>query len=123
MLYHQFTKIKRFEGEPITAFNDRFQKAYSRLQEPYVVDSFSAITIYYTIVDPLTTMFVKWRANPPTTLLEAYTEVVSVNLELKHLGNGSSVNGGNELNIYPTLNTNGVPITHSMTPNVYPVVV
>lgn len=59
LLSHHFGQIRRFDGEPITTFNDRFQKAYSRLQAPYLVDNLSSIMVYYMTIDPLTTMFVK----------------------------------------------------------------
>lgn len=93
------------------------------MQAPYVVKKNFAIAVYYTIVDPLIAMFVKRRENPPTTLPKAYAEVISVNLQMKHLRNGSSVNGRNGLNNYPMPSINGFPFNHPMTPNVYPSVV
>jgi len=45
-LYHKLAAIKRGEGELIDNFNDRFQKAYSRLVPPYTIDDAPLLAMY-----------------------------------------------------------------------------
>jgi len=57
-LYHKLVEIKRGEGELINNFNDRFQKAFSKLVTPYTVTPEAILAMYYDALDPLTAMFV-----------------------------------------------------------------
>lgn len=51
------------------SFNNRFHWEYTRLQAPYVVDDATTLEVYYEGLDSLATTFLKWRHNPPTTLV------------------------------------------------------
>lgn len=79
----QFIGIKRETNEPIVAFNNIFHRAYARLQTPYVVDDASAREVYYEALDSLTSTFIKWKANPPGSLFEAYDVAVKVSADLR----------------------------------------
>ena len=80
-LYRQFIKIRRQECEPISAFNNRFQKAYSRLHDPYHIRDDAAQPIYYAALDCFTSMFVQKTHPTPTTLIQAYAKVERVSLQ------------------------------------------
>lgn len=82
-LYLQFIKVKREVNEPIASFNNRFHRAFTRLQDPYVLDDGTALGVYYEALDSLTATFLKWRPNPPGTLSDAYTEAVQLSTDLR----------------------------------------
>lgn len=77
-LYRQFVEVKRQGHEPISSFNNRFHKAFTRLQDPYVVSDASAREIYYSALDYLTAMFVRQTQPAPTTLIEAYAKAMEI---------------------------------------------
>lgn len=77
-LYRQFVEVKRQGHEPISSFNNRFHKAFTRLQDPYVVSDASAREIYYSALDYLTVMFVQQSHPAPTTLTEAYAKAMEI---------------------------------------------
>lgn len=71
-VYRQLIEVSRQEREPIGAFNNRFQRAYSQLRSPYNVNDEAARNIYYVALDCFTSMFVQ-QANP-NDLKVAYDE-------------------------------------------------
>jgi len=87
-LYRSFVEIRWEEGEMISTFNNRFQKAYSRQQAPYAIDQAAALPIYYAALDKLTSMFAR-RANPvPASLAAAYAAAVEVSTQLGQTTSG-----------------------------------
>lgn len=77
-VYRQFIEVRRQEHEPIGAFNNRFQRAYSNLQSPYNVNDEVARNIYYATLGCFTSMFVQ-QANP-NDLKAAYYEDFKISL-------------------------------------------
>lgn len=77
-LYKQFVEMKRQGQEPINSFNNKFHKAFTRLQDPYVVSDASAREIYYSALDYLTSMFVRQSHPASTTLMEAYAKAMEI---------------------------------------------
>ncbi|XP_059073818.1 uncharacterized protein LOC131874453 [Cryptomeria japonica] len=82
-LYRQFMEIRRQEHEPISTFNNRFHKTYTRLRDPYNLNNAATLPVYYVALDCLTSMFVKSKGTPPTNLKEAYASSISVSNDLE----------------------------------------
>lgn len=81
-LYRQFVEVKRQEHKPISMFNNRFHKAYTRLRYPYNLDNVAALPVHYAALDRLTSMFVKSRNPAPNNLKEAYAAAVTISNDL-----------------------------------------
>lgn len=106
-LYRQFVEIKRQEHEPISTFNNRFHKAYTRLRDPYLLDNAAALPIYYEALDRLTAMFVKSTNPLPADLKGAYVVAITASTglgiglapgPLHYLGNAASQNQIQDIN-------------------------
>lgn len=76
-------KIRRQEHEPISTFNNRFHKAYTRLRDLYSLNNAATLPVYYAPLDCLTFVFVKSKGTLPTNLKEAYASAISVSNDLE----------------------------------------
>lgn len=59
ILYNQLMMTKRQPHEPLRNFNYRFQKASSKLMDPYKVDEACAFWMYLTSLDSMIKVFLK----------------------------------------------------------------
>ena len=67
-LHRMFVDIRRHDKESISSFNNRFHKAYMRLQAPYTMHEAGALEAYYSALDSQMTMFTRMENPAPTTL-------------------------------------------------------
>lgn len=78
--------IKREVSEPINLFNNRFHRAYIRLQSPYVVNDASTKAVYYAALDNIIATLVKRMHQTPQNLVDTYVVVVKASDDLgQHL--------------------------------------
>lgn len=122
-LHRQFVECKRQENEPINSFNNRFQKAYTRLQTPYLIPD--AQEIYYHALDPLTTMFVRTHPSP-ANLNEAYAKAIEVSKILRQNLSGPLLNLGspaaaNQIQNLSQALVHHTPIMNQVPQPMYPV--
>lgn len=82
ILFEQFTHTKKFPHEPMINFNYRFQNAYSKLIEPYIVELDLAIQIYLRALDPFIIAFMQKEIDI-RTLQQAYTSVACMEKKLQ----------------------------------------
>ena len=85
-LHKIFVDIRRRDRESISSFNDRFHKAYTRLQAPYTITEAGALEAYYSALDNQTAMFTRMANPAPTTLTEAYTKAIEIGKQLGQQG-------------------------------------
>lgn len=81
-LYQQFMSVQREINEPIGSFNDRFHRAFMRLQDPYVHNDFVALPIYYETLENLTSTLVKRMHPLLTSLVTTYAKAVVASTDL-----------------------------------------
>lgn len=99
-LYRQFMIVHREINEPINSFNDRFHRAYTRLQDPYTLNDVATLVVYYATLDNLIAALVKRMRPPPTRLVDAYARAVIASTNL-----GQNISG-----LLPSLG----PVAHLM---------
>lgn len=91
IIFEQFLHTKKFPHEPMRNFNDRFQKAYSRLVDPYTLDQRQAINMYYRALDPFTASFLR-REEDIDSLQQAFVAAAFMERSLQQNTKAEKVN-------------------------------
>lgn len=74
--------VRREVNEPIGSFNNRFHRAYTRLQDSYLHNDITNLPVYYATLDNLTSALVKMMQPPPASLVAAYKKAVVASADL-----------------------------------------